>query len=216
MEIIDVLTDRLRTLMKEHGVKAAPLARAAALNESAVRDILRGRSKNPGIVTLKKIASVLNLHPSALFEPGQVWPVVGKISEDGFIKSLSSSSRADYAIENPFFSYRDGDFEAAKVEGEHIAPLAFEGDYVIFVRKERGVDEDDIGRPCVCTLECGAKVVRIVRRGDRPAAYHLTPVSMFGAPEKNVSLAASARIAVVLPSEFVSGPPSTASPRPLN
>ena len=201
--ILDVINDRLKILMKEHGVKAAPLARKAALNESAVRDILRGRSKNPGIVTLKKIASVLNLRPSALFEAGQAWPITGKIAANGEIQQVETDPDEDYSIENPFFSYRDADYEALKIEGESIAPLAFDGDFLIVTRPESGVDENDLGRPCVCELEDGRRMVRIIRMGDQPGAYHLTPVSMFGAPDMNVKLKSAVRIALVLPSEMI-------------
>ncbi|MCI4665093.1 MAG: helix-turn-helix transcriptional regulator [Neomegalonema sp.] len=203
MDIVDTLTDRLRALMKEHRVKAAPLARAAKLNESAVRDILRGRSKNPGIVTLKKIASVLNLRPSALFEAGQAWKVIGLVVANGEISDADAAEEHDYAIENPFFAYRDEEFEAIAIQGESIAPLAFEGDFLIVSRRDFGVDENDVGRPCLCHLEDGRRLVRILRLGTEPNSYHLTPVSMFGAPEANVKLRSAARIALVLPQQMI-------------
>ncbi len=203
MNIVDTLTDRLRALMKEHRVKAAPLARAANLNESAVRDILRGRSKNPGIVTLKKIASVLNLRPSALFEADQAWPVTGAISANGEITRSEGRDEIPYAIENPFFAYRDEEFEAIAVQGESIAPLAFDGDFLVVHKRESGVDEADLGRPCVCVLESGERLVRILRPGAETGAYILMPLSVFGSPETNVRLVAAARIAFVLPSQLV-------------
>lgn len=211
-DIIATLNDRLRTLMLEHRVKAAPLARAARLNESAVRDILRGRSKNPGIVTLKKIASVLNLRPSALFEAGQAWPVTGVISANGEIARAEDGDGVEYAIENPFFTYRDEDFEAIAVQGESVAPLAFNGDFLIVQRRDSGVDEADFGRPCVCVLEDGKRLVRILRPGAEAGAYILMPVSVFGSPESNVRLVSAARVSLVLPAQMVPKLPDATHP----
>lgn len=202
IDIVDTLTDRLRTLMKEHRVKAAPLARKANLNESAVRDILRGRSKNPGIVTLKKIASVLNLRPSALFEADQAWDITGVITANGAIEAPEKSGEEVSAIENPFFAYRDEKFEAIAVSGESVAPLAFDGDFLIVESRDAGVDDADFGRPCVCTLENGERLVRILRPGADDTSFILMPLSVFGTPETNVRLLAAARIAFVLPAQM--------------
>ncbi len=57
----EIVCDRLRALIKSTGIKAATAAREAGLNESAVRDILRGRSLNPGIETLDKIAGAFGI-----------------------------------------------------------------------------------------------------------------------------------------------------------
>lgn len=203
MDIVDTLTDRLKILMKEYRVKAAPLARAAKLNESAVRDILRGRSKNPGIVTLKKIASVLNLRPSALFEAGQAWPVVGAIGPDGVIHAVEEHDiRPDY-VENPFFAYRREDYAALVDRSGSVAPLAYEGDYLIFRRQNGPVQDADLGKPCVCELEDGRTLVRVPRLGDQSQCYHLTPLNLYGAPEMNVPLISAARVALALPAAFV-------------
>lgn len=202
MDIVDTLTDRLRILMKEHRVKAAPLARAAALNESAVRDILRGRSRNPGIVTLKKIASVLNLRPSALFEAGQAWPVVGAIGADGVISETSVDDEDAEHVENPFFAYRSEQFAALVDRSGSVAPIAFEGDFLIFMPREAGVEDKDLGRPCVCALEDGRRLIRVPRLGDQQDRHHLTPLNLYGAPEMNVALVSASRIVLALPSEF--------------
>lgn len=194
--IIDTLNDRLRIVMRDYQVKAAPLARAAQLNESAVRDILRGRSKNPGIVTLSKIAGVLNLRPSALFEATEGWKVVGEIAGDGQVAEVAG----DDAVENPFFYYRESTWEALRVSGGAVAPLAFDGDYMLYEPKESGVDEDDLGRPCVCVLNDGRTLIRIVRMAEEPGKHHLAPVNLYGSTETNVALKSASRIMLTLPS----------------
>ncbi len=203
MHVVEVLTDRLKVLMKEHGVKAAPLARRAQLNESAVRDILRGRSKNPGIVTLTKIAGVLNLRPSALYEEDQNWPVLGAIEGDGQLRELSKDEVRPSRVLNPFFAMRAERYGAILVQGSGLAPLAFDGDYLIVERDGSGVQDTDLGRPCLCTLEDGRKVVRAIRRGDEQGKYHLFSVGPYGASEPNAPLVSAVRIALVLPPAFV-------------
>lgn len=202
MHVVDVLTDRLKVLMKEHGIKAAPLARRAQLNESAVRDILRGRSRNPGIVTLTKIASVLNLRPSALYEEDQSWPVLGAIEGDGQLRELTGDESNPARILNPFFQMRTERFGAILVQGSGLAPLAFDGDYLIVDRDVDGVKEADLGRPCLCQLEDGRRVVRAIRRGDEPGRHHLFSVGPYGASEPNAALQSATRIALVLPPAF--------------
>ena len=56
----------LRRLMKAAGYNQKSLALAAELNETAVRDFLKGRSKNPRIDTLDALAKTLRCLVSAL------------------------------------------------------------------------------------------------------------------------------------------------------
>lgn len=199
--IIDVLNDRLRVLMKEHNVKAAPLARRAQLNESAVRDILRGRSRNPGIVTLQRIAGVLNLRPSALFESGQSWSVIGSVESDGVV-SMAAADASLGAVENPFFYLRSEEFAALRVGSGSLKPVAFDGDFLIFDKNEKGVREEDMGRPCVCFLADGRTLVRVPNLSDKTGKYNIASIEPYGSSEKDVTIDRAVRVALTLPSEF--------------
>lgn len=64
--LIEGVRSRIIAAMAAQQIRAAPLAKRAGLNESAVRDILRGRSLNPGIVTMRKIADALEVRPGWL------------------------------------------------------------------------------------------------------------------------------------------------------
>lgn len=207
-DIIDVLTDRLRVLMREYNVKAAPLARRAQLNESAVRDILRGRSKNPGIVTLKKIASVLNLRPSALFEAEIGWQIEGVVAAEGEVENPSKKELTSTEVPNPFFFQRSGDYGALLNGSSALEPLSFTGDFLIFEKHDDSVRETDLGKPCICTLKGNRRVVRVPKMGDKSGKYHLTPVGLYGSPELNVDLVSASRIALSLPQEFVPNLPA--------
>lgn len=208
-DIIEVLTDRLRVLMREHNVKAAPLARRAQLNESAVRDILRGRSKNPGIVTLKKISDVLNLRPSALFEAQMGWPVAGVIEGDASVRSVMAEETVPSIVPNPFFLERRDEFEALINNSSVLEPMAFTGDFLIIERAEGRYRESNLGRPCLCRLQDGREVIRVPRMGDTAGKLHLSPVGLYGTPELNVNVASISRIVLTLPQNFVPKLPKT-------
>lgn len=68
-QIMDAVRANIRRLMAERGVRPAPLARRAGLNEGAVRDILRGKSNNTGIVTLARLAEALGVEIAEMIEP---------------------------------------------------------------------------------------------------------------------------------------------------
>lgn len=56
----------LATLMQEQGENPTSLSRRAGLGVTAVRDILEGRSSNPRLGTVKKLAQALNVKPDRL------------------------------------------------------------------------------------------------------------------------------------------------------
>ena len=62
----DTLPRRLERLMKERGFNQKSLAEAARLNETAVRDILKGRSRRPLHTTIIALARTLACEPEDL------------------------------------------------------------------------------------------------------------------------------------------------------
>lgn len=63
------LQRRLRMEMRKRGLTDAGLARAAKLGQTAVRDILEGRSREPRYTTIKKLADALGLAADRLTAP---------------------------------------------------------------------------------------------------------------------------------------------------
>ena len=190
--------------MREHSIKAAPLARAADLNESAVRDILRGRSKNPGIVTLQKIAGVLNLRPSALFEAGALWPIVGEVDISG-VSDRDESNSLD-AVENPFFLSTPEQLSALRVLDDSLAPFAYKDDFLVF--QADGAKDTTTSRPSVCSLKDGRTLVRLVRPGETEDDVTLMPLNPYAPAEAGVVLATQKPILFVLP-QSLSSPTAT-------
>lgn len=62
----DTLPRRLERLMRERGFNQKSLAEAARLNETAVRDILKGRSRRPLHTTILALARTLACEPEEL------------------------------------------------------------------------------------------------------------------------------------------------------
>lgn len=64
--------DRLNELLAEKNLTVSGLAYLSGVSESTIKSILNGQSKNPGIVTLKKLCdgleiSVIDFFESSLF-----------------------------------------------------------------------------------------------------------------------------------------------------
>ncbi|MBQ0110775.1 MAG: helix-turn-helix transcriptional regulator [Oscillospiraceae bacterium] len=61
MGIYEYTKNRIMQLCKERGLTPNALSYAAGISQSTVKSILGGESKNPGIVTLKKICDGLEI-----------------------------------------------------------------------------------------------------------------------------------------------------------
>ena len=55
MSIYDVVVKRILELCKEQGITPNALSYKAGVSQSTIKSILNGESKNPGIVTIKKL-----------------------------------------------------------------------------------------------------------------------------------------------------------------
>lgn len=208
MEVIDVLQERLRDLMREKRIKAAPLARRASLNESAVRDILRGRSRNPGIVTLQRLAAVLEVPTSALFESGEVWPVVGRLLDDGVVAALEASAAGD--VESPLARPFPLAHQAVLVNTTEARPFAEPGDHLIapLALTPVGGRDDPLGRPCLCEFESGLRVVGVPMLAGGADALHLAPLNHLGRSRRDAPVRALAAIALVAPAGLARSVPA--------
>ena len=61
MGIYEVTAKRIRELCKERGITPNGLSYIAGVSQSTIKSILNGESKNPGIVTIKKICDGLEI-----------------------------------------------------------------------------------------------------------------------------------------------------------
>ena len=61
MEIYQAVVIRLMELCKEQNITPNALSYRSGVSQSTIKSILNGESKNPGIVTLKKLCDGLNI-----------------------------------------------------------------------------------------------------------------------------------------------------------
>lgn len=61
MEYADILVQHILGLCKKRGISVNRLAGMSGMRQSTLDNIIRGKSKNPRIMTLHKIANALNM-----------------------------------------------------------------------------------------------------------------------------------------------------------
>lgn len=61
MGIYEFVVKRIYQLCKERGITPNALSYMAGVSQSTIKSILGGESKNPGVVTLKKICDGFNI-----------------------------------------------------------------------------------------------------------------------------------------------------------
>ena len=61
MGIYEYTVKRIRQLCQERNITPNALSYASGISQSTIKSILNGESKNPGIVTLKKICDGLDI-----------------------------------------------------------------------------------------------------------------------------------------------------------
>ncbi len=71
MGIYEYTKNRILELCKQRGITPNALSYAAGISQSTVKSILGGESKNPGIVTLKKICDGLDITIVEFFDTKQ-------------------------------------------------------------------------------------------------------------------------------------------------
>lgn len=68
MGIYELVVDRIYELCKEREITPNALSYLAGISQSTIKSILNGESKNPGIVTIKKICDGLDVSIIEFFD----------------------------------------------------------------------------------------------------------------------------------------------------
>ncbi|MCL2677758.1 MAG: helix-turn-helix transcriptional regulator [Clostridiales bacterium] len=70
MNITEAVADRILELCGKRNITVNMLSTLSAVSQSTVSDIINGRSRNPGIVTLKKLCDGLDISICEFFNTG--------------------------------------------------------------------------------------------------------------------------------------------------
>ncbi len=65
----NVISNNLNALIKERGINARKLSLASGVSQPRISDILRGRTKNPQILTMARLAKSLDVTIDELITP---------------------------------------------------------------------------------------------------------------------------------------------------
>lgn len=165
---MEELRAALQRAMDARGIKAKPLAIAAGLGETAVRDILKGKTNTVQVGTLRKIAEVLNWPVYELLGEEMV-PLEGKIGAGGQI--LFAEDPEKRTVARP--PGASGPMIALEVRGESMMPAYRDGDIVYIRRDHNGVLPEYLGEECaVHTIE-GGTFLKVLAPGSKPGRYTL-------------------------------------------
>ena len=71
MGISNIVVDRIKQLCNEHDITPNGLSYISGISQSTIKSILNGQSKNPGIVTIKKICDGFNISITDFFDTSE-------------------------------------------------------------------------------------------------------------------------------------------------
>lgn len=166
---MEALRAALQAAMDAKGIKAKPLAQAAGLGETAVRDILKGKTNNIQVGTLYKIAEILDRPVFELMGEDQRIRIAGRIGAGGQI--LFSEDPDERTVLRP--PVAPGPLIALEVKGDSMFPAYRDGDVVFVRRDHEGVLEDYLGEECAIHTEEGGTFLKVLLRSPRPDRFTL-------------------------------------------
>ena len=76
MGVYDVVVKRIRDLCNEQDITPNALSYKSGISQSTIKSILNGESKNPGIVTIKKLCDGLNISLVEFFNTEEFFYIV--------------------------------------------------------------------------------------------------------------------------------------------
>jgi SOS-response transcriptional repressor LexA len=152
--------EKLRALVKEHGPSARAVSLRAGLGATAVKDILSGKSQDPGFATIQAIAAALDVSAEQLmvaspdaYQPSAVRmrrvkrqiPVLGEVAAGLWREATQRElMRADEFIDLDVAGYESATLYALKVVGPSMNMFYPNGRYVVIApAAEAGVRVGD-------------------------------------------------------------------------
>jgi phage repressor protein C with HTH and peptisase S24 domain len=159
------LASEIRRRMEAGGFNQKSLARAAGLNETAVRDILIGKSRHPRHDTIQKIANALNCKAATLIEPyittGPVTSPSQYADDLVFVPTYEVAAAAgdgiviDHEYETGRLAFRHDwlrsvttatpdDLAVITVHGDSMFPTLADGDTILVDLTQRAAGRDGV------------------------------------------------------------------------
>lgn len=204
MPDIETIRETIEAAMREKGFSRRSLSRAAALSESAVRDLLT-RTDNPGINTLTRVADALELPIDRLTGALLMVPVLGKVGAGGEVIFSADPDREQYDPDSfemvPRPPLTEGRLMALVVVGSSMLPKYEDGD-IIYVRRDHdGILPAYLNRYCAVRTGDGGTFLKILSPGSQAGRYTLRSLN---APDmENVEVEWASPVLFIMPKQSV-------------
>lgn len=201
----EVNRDKLRALVKGDagGRSAAAISVAAGLGSTAIKDILSGKSRDPGAGTISAIASQLGVSTDALMDnwpgattaPDAMIPIRGFVGADpsGRILFAEGQESGDMAPAPPPGS----DASVVEVRGHSMKGFADDGSLIYYENQRSRPDKDMLGEIVVVQTVAGEILVKRLLKGSRAGVYDLESIA--GPTMGDVEIEWVAEIAYIMP-----------------
>lgn len=158
--------------MDRVAIKRKPLAKAAGLGETAIRDLFDPKRKFVRADTLIKLAEYFQSTVDDLSGREPVY-VLGNVGAGGAI--LFAENDEPQIVPRPAFT--PGKLMALRVVGDSMLPRYDDGDIVYVRRDHMGVLPEYVGDYCAVHTSDGGTFLKILSLGSEPGKYTLRSLS---------------------------------------
>ena len=183
----DFNRERLRAIIQERGVTPREVSLRVGQNAYLVRDILNGRSANPRLDTVQKLADALGvpLRDLTSESPGsartteivndydrnrRTVPIVGYVGAGAQAHYYATGDGELDRVDAP--DYANESTVGAAIRGESLGPLL--QDFLVFWDDVRSpVTEDLYNKLCVVGLPDDRILVKMIKPAGAPGRFHL-------------------------------------------
>lgn len=161
---------RLRQLMADRNVNPKELSRLSGMNERLVYDLLQ-KTTNPRIETLSAVASALGVSVAQLRDG--IDPDVATIPVIGILNGGEGWTMSAFDNQLIEFKLSSGEPVALLVQGDSMAPVYRDGDYLIGVRYSGSAAHNLIGTDCIVETEDGLRYIKYLARAQMRGRFNL-------------------------------------------
>lgn len=165
---MEAFRQRLQSLMDAKGIKRKPLAKAAGLGETSIRDIFDAGRNDVRVGTLVKLADYFDVAISDLLSDPRV-QIAGRIGAGGEV--LFEADDDGPKVDRPPGAH--GKILALEVVGSSMWPKYEEGDVVFVRRNVDGIPRGAIGKHCAVHTADGGTFLKVLTKGTVPGRYTL-------------------------------------------
>jgi DNA-binding Xre family transcriptional regulator len=185
---------RLQRLMDERGIKRKPLAKAAGLGETSIRDIFDTKRNDVRVGTLVRLAGYFNIGIDDLLKEPEM-AVAGRIGAGGHIYFDAIPGEDAPTVQSPPGAYDKT--IALEVVGSSMLPKYEDGDVVFVNRDVDGIPRTALGDYCAVHTVDGGTFLKLLAKGSTPGRYTLRSLN---APDiEDVEVVWAAPVKWVLP-----------------